>query len=919
MGEGDAVDRDVLDRFRGIRYWKGDLRPNVVDFIVREPSNSRAKFTRISINLFYILTFLLLFKIRKQTRAQQQQQRQKEGRFIAFTSRSVHQSSVVVKASEDDIDLDDIAQAIEELAKENERLRMSLEGEEAEEEAEATMAATAVATLPKPAAAAAPTTTRDDADSVKPASSGAVSAFGVPELTEDPKRHRGFKFPPLEGDGFGVCAVDGTLAHHKGHLGHRWENFKNLRQAIEDNEEGGIEGFSRGYEKMGFTRNEETGEITYREWAPSAKAACLFGDFNNWATDANGLWMNKNDFGVFEVTVPPNADGSPGIPHGSRVKIHLETQDGSWVDKIPAWIKFAVQAPGNIPFDGIYYDPPKEEQYEMKWARPEAPEELRIYEAHVGMSSREPKINSYIAFADEVLPRIKNLGYNAVQLMAIQEHAYYASFGYHVTNFFGVSSRCGTPDELKYLVDKAHSMGISVLMDLVHSHSSSNATDGINMFDGSDGQYFHSGPQGYHWMWDSRCFNYAEWEVLRFLLSNLRYWMEEFKFDGFRFDGVTSMMYKHHGLQVAFTGNYDEYFGMATDVDAMVYLALANDMLHTLYDGNVTTIAEDVSGMPTLCRPVHEGGVGFDYRLQMAIADKWVEVLSEWGSDEGWEMGNLVFTMENRRYGEKCISYAESHDQALVGDKTTAFWLMDAEMYTNMSTLSADSPVITRGIALHKMIRQFTMGLGGEGYLNFMGNEFGHPEWIDFPRGDRVEASTGEFISGNGNSYHLCRRRFDLPETDHLRYKFLEAFDAKMNRVAGFFKYMASDHQYTSLKDDGDKMIAFERGDCVFVFNWHPCNSYSDYRIGCKKAGKYKLVLSSDNPEFGGWDNLSTHHDNSYFADSTAHNGRPASFQAYIPSRTVAVFALEEDVERVGYTYGEEYVSRIVEVSNDNV
>jgi len=351
----------------------------------------------------------------------------------------------------------------------------------------------------------------------------------------------------------------------------------------------------------------------------------------------------------------------------------------------------------------------------------------------------------------------------------------------------------------------------------------------------------------------------------------------------------------------------------------MVYLALANDMLHTLYDGNVTTIAEDVSGMPTLCRPVHEGGVGFDYRLQMAIADKWVEVLSEWGSDEGWEMGNLVFTMENRRYGEKCISYAESHDQALVGDKTTAFWLMDAEMYTNMSTLSADSPVVTRGIALHKMIRQFTMGLGGEGYLNFMGNEFGHPEWIDFPRGDRVEASTGEFIPGNGNSYHLCRRRFDLPETDHLRYKFLEAFDAKMNRVAGFFKYMASDHQYTSLKDDGDKMIAFERGDCVFVFNWHPCNSYSDYRIGCKKAGKYKLVLSSDNPEFGGWDNLSTHHDNSYFADSTAHNGRPASFQAYIPSRTVAVFALEEDVERVGYTYGDEYVSRVVEVSNDNV
>jgi 1,4-alpha-glucan branching enzyme len=314
-------------------------------------------------------------------------------------------------------------------------------------------------------------------------------------------------------------------------------------------------------------------------------------------------------------------------------------------------------------------------------------------------------------------------------------------------------------------------------------------------------------------------------------------------------------------------------------------------MLHTLYEGKMTTIAEDVSGMPTLCRPVQEGGVGFDYRLQMAIADKWIEVLSEWGADENWDMGNLVFTMENRRYGEKCISYAESHDQALVGDKTTAFWLMDAEMYTNMSTLVPDSPVISRGIALHKMIRQFTMGLGGEGYLNFMGNEFGHPEWIDFPRDDRIEASTGEFIPGNGNSYHLCRRRFDLADMDHLRYKYLNAFDAAMHKVAGAFKYLASNHQYTSCKSNEDKVVVFERGDLVFVFNWNPTQSFSDYRIGCKEETKYKLVLSSDNAEFGGYSNLSTETAGEYHAEDYAFNGRPASFLAYLPSRTVSVYA----------------------------
>jgi len=650
---------------------------------------------------------------------------------------------------------------------------------------------------------------------------------------------------------------------------------------------------------MGFTRDDKG--ITYREWAPAARAAQLIGDFNDWSGAAHA--MSKDQYGVFELFMPHGADGQPAIPHGSRVKVHLQSEGGAWVDKIPAWIKMAVQAPGEIPFNGIYYDPPAEERHTFRHPKPPTPKALRIYEAHVGMSSVEPKISTYAEFRDTVLPRIAYLGYNAVQLMAVQEHAYYASFGYHVTNFFASSSRCGTPDELKSLIDRAHELGIIVLMDIVHSHASSNALDGLNQFDGSDGQYFHSGPQGYHWMWDSRCFNYGTWEVLRFLLSNLRYWVEEFQFDGFRFDGVTSMMYKHHGLSTAFTGNYKEYFGLATDVDAMVYLMLANDLLHTLYPGHIATIAEDVSGMPTLGRPVPEGGVGFDYRLQMAIADKWIEVLGKWGSDEMWDLGNLVFTMENRRYGERCISYAESHDQALVGDKTIAFWLMDKEMYDGMSTLRAASPIVERGVALHKMIRCFTMALGGEGYLNFMGNEFGHPEWIDFPRDDRVEASTGKFIPGNGNSYHLCRRRFDLADMDHLRYKFMYRFDSALNAVEGALQFLSSSHQYVSKKDNGDKMVVFERGDCVFVFNWHPTQSYQNYRIGCRAPGKYRIVLNSDQPEFGGFDNVRS--DVEFFATDKPHENRPASFQVYAPARTLVVYALEDVAASVHFNVHE--------------
>eukprot|EP01026_Neomeris_dumetosa_P019589 TRINITY_DN17943_c0_g1_i3.p1 TRINITY_DN17943_c0_g1~~TRINITY_DN17943_c0_g1_i3.p1 ORF type:complete len:663 (-),score=94.17 TRINITY_DN17943_c0_g1_i3:296-2023(-) len=551
-------------------------------------------------------------------------------------------------------------------------------------------------------------------------------------------------------------------------------------------------------------------------------------------------------------------------------------------------------------WDPLESSPPgvfeQDKKYVFKYPRPQRPRNLRIYECHVGMSSMEPKVNSYLEFKDDVLPRIRKLGYNAIQIMAIQEHAYYGSFGYHVTNFFGVSSRCGTPEELKAMIDEAHRMGLYVLMDIVHSHASKNTNDGINMFDGTDSMYFHGGARGYHWMWDSRLFNYGNWETIRFLLSNARYWMDEYKFDGYRFDGVTSMMYHHHGLQMAFTGNYDEYFGMSTDVDAVIYLMLVNKLLHDLFP-NAIVIGEDVSGMPTFCRPVSEGGIGFDYRLHMAIPDKWIEVMKS--SDYDWGMGDIVHSLTNRRYAEAHVGYAESHDQALVGDKTIAFWLMDKEMYDFMALegYGPQNPAIDRGVALHKMIRLITMALGGESYLNFMGNEFGHPEWIDFPRDDSWDPSTGSFVPGNNGSFDKCRRRWDLVDSEFLRYKQLNAFDRAMHHLDKAFGFVAAPQQYVSRKDEGDKMVVCERGDLVFVFNFHPTNSYNDYRIGCQNPGPYKIVLSSDEPVFGGFKNASKEYDVEYFTNEGTYDNRPFSFQVYAPSRTVTVYAPSEFVD----------------------
>ncbi|KAG5055660.1 hypothetical protein JHK85_008170 [Glycine max] len=767
------------------------------------------------------------------------------------------------------------------------------------------------------------------------------------------------KIIPPPGAGQKIYEIDPSLLAHREHLDFRYGQYKRLRYEI-DKHEGGLDTFSRGYEKFGFQRSKlpargqnEDGEqgggigcatgITYREWAPGAKSAALIGDFNNWNPNADV--MTKNEFGVWEIFLPNNVDGSPPIPHGSRVKIRMDTPSGI-KDSIPAWIKFSVQAPGEIPYSGIYYDPPEEEKYVFKHPLPKRPKSLRIYESHIGMSSPvennnsyltkpianvsgqaprtcggfnvvEPKINTYVNFRDDVLPRIKRLGYNAVQIMAIQEHSYYASFGYHVTNFFAPSSRFGTPEELKSLIDRAHELGLLVLMDIVHSHASNNTLDGLNMFDGTDGHYFHPGSRGYHWMWDSRLFNYGSWEVLRYLLSNSRWWLDEYKFDGFRFDGVTSMMYTHHGLEVAFTGNYNEYFGFATDVDAVIYLMLTNDVIHGLFPEAVT-IGEDVSGMPTVCLPTQDGGVGFDYRLHMAIADKWIEILKK--NDEDWKMGDIVHTLTNRRWLEKCVAYAESHDQALVGDKTIAFWLMDKDMYDFMALDRPSTPIIDRGIALHKMIRLITMGLGGEGYLNFMGNEFGHPEWIDFPRGDQ-HLPTGVIVPGNNNSFDKCRRRFDLGDADYLRYRGMQEFDQAMQHLEEKFGFMTAEHQYISRKNEGDKIIVFERGNLIFVFNFHWNNSYSDYRVGCSTPGKYKIVLDSDDALFGGFSRLN--HTAEYFTSvwnfsklvsecapcsgmdlcvvfvlfEGWYDDRPRSFLIYAPSRTAVVYALADDVE----------------------
>lgn len=648
----------------------------------------------------------------------------------------------------------------------------------------------------------------------------------------------------------------------------RYKCLSSLKNDIEKNE-GGMEKFSRGYERFGINRTPEG--LMYREWAPAAHGVYLTGDFNGWSRTSHPC--TRNEFGVWELALPYKEDGSSPIPHGSKVKVSIQLENGNLVDRISPWIRYAVCPEDNILYEGIHWDPPQ--PYQWQHSRPKKTSGLRIYEAHVGIASPEPKVASYKDFALNVIPRIKKLGYNCIQLMAVMEHAYYACFGYQVTNFFAASSRYGTPEELKELIDVAHGNGILVLLDVVHSHAAKNVMDGLNEFDGSQSCYFHGSGRGFHSLWDSRLFDYTQWEVLRFLLSNLRWYMEYYHFDGFRFDGVTSMIYHDHGMGHGFGGDYPDYFGLGVDTESLIYLMLANDMLHTIYP-DVITIAEEVSGMPGLCRPITEGGVGFDYRLGMAIPDRWIKVLKEL-KDENWHMWDIVWTLINRRHNEKTIAYTESHDQALVGDKTIAFWLMDKEMYTHMSETMPLTPIIDRGLALHKMIRLITFALGGEGYLNFIGNEFGHPEWLDFPR------------EGNNNSYHYARRQFNLVDDPLLRYKCLFEFDRAMMQLEEKYHWLESSQAYVSCHHEDDKIIVFERASLMWVFNFHPTKSFADYRIGASIAGKYRIVLETDSTEYGGHKRLDPNCE--YFVDSQPWHDRPFSLLVYIPCRSALVLA----------------------------
>lgn len=599
----------------------------------------------------------------------------------------------------------------------------------------------------------------------------------------------------------------------------------------------------------------------FREYAPNATKVYLIGDFNGWKISQEYALQPLGN-GNWELKVPLDR-----VHHGDLYKWYIEWPGGAG-ERIPTYANRCVQDDHTKIFSAQVWSPATPYKWKRKWG-PKVTNPF-IYETHIGMATEREGVGTFEEFRLNVLPHIAELGYNVIQIMALQEHPYYGSFGYQVANFFALSSRFGTPEEFKALVDDAHKRGIAVIMDIVHSHSVMNETESLSKFDGSTTLYFHAGDRGFHPAWKTRCFDYGKNETLHLLLSNCKYWCEEYHLDGFRFDGVTSMLYYDHGLERDFMG-YESYFDGGQDEDAITYLGLANILIKEINPKSIT-IAEDMSGMPGLAVPIKNGGVGFDYRMSMGIADHWIKWIKEL-DDWQWSVGEIFYQLSNKREDEKTISYAECHDQALVGDKTLIFRLMDKEMYFSMN-LESQNLIVDRGIALHKMIRLVTAATAGNGYLTFMGNEFGHPEWIDFPR------------EGNGWSYKHARRQWSLAEADYLRYRPLMLFDRDMVHLFIDNKILKGKLKIIR-QDEEKKILIFSRGEYLFVFNFNPSGSFSDYMFDVP-AGKWSVVLESDATLYNGFDRIDTKTEH-----FTQRIGKEDLLSLYIPSRTCMVLKRE--------------------------
>jgi 1,4-alpha-glucan branching enzyme len=582
-------------------------------------------------------------------------------------------------------------------------------------------------------------------------------------------------------------------------------------------------------------------------WAPNARGVRVIGDFNHWDGRAHPM-RSLGASGIWELLVP-------GVGAGERYKFEVCGPDGTWRAKADPMAALAEQPPAtaSVVFESAY------EWGDGQWLADRAERDvlsspMSIYEVHLG--SWRPGL-SYRELADQLTDYVTSLGFTHVEFLPVAEHPFGGSWGYQVTSYYAPTSRCGSPDDFRYLVDRLHQAGIGVLLDWVPAHFPRDIW-ALARFDGTP-LYEHPDPRrGEHPDWGTLIFDYGRHEVRNFLVANAVYWLDEFHADGLRVDAVASMLYLDYSRR---DGEWaPNSLGGRENLDAVAFLREVNATCYRLHPG-VAMVAEESTAWPGVTRPVHLGGLGFGLKWNMGWMHDTLAYLARDPVYRGFHQDQITFSM----------IYAYSENYVL--------------------PLSHDEVVHGKGSLLRKMPgdewRQFAGLRALFGYmwahpgkqLLFMGSEFG--------QGDEWSETTGLEWWVLQYNYHSGVQRLmrDLNTTYRALpalwsqdtvpdgFGWIDSNDAHGN-VLSFLRFGAQEH--------GVPVLA-----CVANFSSMPHN---DYRMGLPLAGRWREVLNTDATGYGGsgMGNLGT-----VQAIPKPWHGRPASASIVLPPLSVLWLAPE--------------------------
>ncbi len=605
----------------------------------------------------------------------------------------------------------------------------------------------------------------------------------------------------------------------------------------------------RLYEKLGSHLVEVDGvKGTYfAVWAPSAKAISVVGNFNSWNASEHQLNVRWDSSGIWEGFIPE-------VGKGEVYKYKIQSHNNDvWTEKADPFAKYCEHPPKTASI--VWTADHKWKDKEWMGYRKDKnglDRPYSVYEVHLG-SWKKNAGNGFMTYkelAKDLVSYVKEMGYTHIEFMPIMEYPYDPSWGYQLTGYFAPTSRFGSPEEFKMLVDTFHQNDIGVILDWVPSHFPEDA-HGLGFFDGSNLYEHPDRKKGYHTDWKSLIFNYGRNEVRAFLISNALYWLDQYHVDGLRVDAVASMLYLDYSRE---EGEWDpNIYGNNENLEAISFIRELNEAVYSNFDG-VQTIAEESTAFSGVSRKVEFGGLGFGMKWMMGWMHDTLQFFQKEPIYRRHHQNDLTFSMTYAFTEHFMLPF--SHDEVVYG-KQSLVYRMPGDEWQRFANL--------------RLLFGYMFTHPGT-KLMFMGGEFGQTAEWNFQ-----QSLDWHLLQYDG---HAGIQQF-VKDLNHL-YKSSPALYEKQFSPEGFQWIDYSDHEnsiLTYVRKGHD-----EKNDLIIALNFTPVPR-ENYRIGIPKKGKIKEVLNSDDKKYGGGGNLNT----TIKSSTIASHGHKKSIEITIPPLGIVI------------------------------